>query len=86
MMKKLKIVFAFSVVMAFSVVGFMKSQHNEGIAFQSIEQLSAFKAARADDEDGLGKKCYEGPRCPSGTYKYCDGLGSGSKCACYYCN
>lgn|GEM_PF-1592025 len=33
--------------------------------------------------DGL--KCKNGPRCPSGTYNYCDTLASGYACTCYSC-
>jgi hypothetical protein len=36
-------------------------------------------------EPGGGPKCKNGPRCPSGTYNYCDTLASGYACICYSC-
>lgn len=33
-----------------------------------------------------GPKCKTGPRCPSGTYRYCDTGGTGDSCVCYNCN
>jgi hypothetical protein len=40
--------------------------------------------ADASLDDGK-KKCKTGERCPTGTYKYCDDLGIGESCVCYYC-
>jgi hypothetical protein len=33
-----------------------------------------------------GDSCLQGERCWGGTYKYCDNISSGDKCACYNCN
>lgn len=43
-------------------------------------------ASPIDAGVGGGNSCKIGPRCPSGTYKYCDEFGKGYKCVCYFCN
>jgi hypothetical protein len=45
---------------------------------------TSFGQSPPEFEEG-GKKCRTGERCPSGTYKYCDDLGSGEICGCYAC-
>ena len=70
MIKSLKLILTISILFGMSAGGY--------VGINGLE-------VKAQTNFDIAKGCKGGERCPSGTYYYCDDLGTGDTCTCYYC-